>query len=271
MAQQTYEELSMLCDKDYVYKVNDRIRIRKPTIRDITRYGEQRYYSLLSAFVSIPSDLKAELAEMDIDFTTISDWELFLLLVRQISKEESTIWFEEGIDFQYDMTNLFLNPENGQTVLKTNDGVTIDVNIYNKIATYLRAVHDIAVKRERPFNKLTKKVMLREARDKLAIARRKPYKSQLRNMISTVVNSEGGKYNYEEILDLDIVAFTDSVKRISAIVSTRALIQGSYSGMLDLKKIPKESFDMMRDLTPKAQDVAELRKQHQATGASFGE
>lgn len=271
MAQQVYEELSMLCDKDYVYKINDRIRIRKPTIRDIARFGEQRYYSLLSAFVSIPSDLIAELDEMKIDFTVISDWELFLLLVRQISKEESTIWFEDGIDFNYDMTNLYLNQENGQTVLKTNDGVMIDLNIYNKIATYMRAVHDIAVKRERPFNKLTKRVMIREARDKLAIARRKPYKSQMRNMISTIVNSEGGKYNYDEILDLDIVAFTDSVKRISCIASTKALMQGSYSGMVDIKKIPKDSFDMMRDLTPKAQDVSELRKQHQASGATFGE
>lgn len=271
MAQQDYKELSMLCDRNYVYEINDRIKIRKPTIRDIAKFGEQKYYSLLSAFVSVPSDLKAELDELGIDFTTISDWELFLLLVRQISKEDSTVWFEDGIDFTYDMSNLYLNKENGQTVLITNDGVTIDINIYNKMATYLRAIHDIVVRRERPFNKLTKKVMLREARDKLAIARRKPYRSQLRNMISTVVNSEGGKYNYEEILDLDIVAFTDSVKRISCIVSTRALMQGSYSGMIDLKKIPKESFDMMRDLTPKAQDVVELHKQHQASGASFGD
>lgn len=271
MAQQVYNELAMLCDRDYIFEINDKIRIRKPTIRDIAKFGEQRYYSLLSGFVSVPSDLIAELSELKIDFTTISDWELFLLLVRQISKEDSSIWFEGGIDFNYDMTNLYLNNENGQTVLITNDGVTIDLNIYNKIATYMRAVHDIVVKRERPFNKLTKRVMIREARDKLAIARRKPYKSQLRNMISLIVNSEGGKYSYEEILDLDIVAFTDSVKRLVAIASTKSLMTGSYSGMVDIKKIPKDSFDLMRDLSPKAQDVAELRKQHQASGATFGE
>ena len=269
MAIQSFDEMRMLCDKDYVYEINDRIRIRKPTLREIAAMGEQRHYGMLSAFVSVPSDLIAELDEMGLDFTTISEWELFLLLVRNISKEDSVIWFEDGIDFQYDMNNLYLNKENGMTVLITNDGVTIDPNVYNKIAEYLRAVYDIQVKRERPRNKLTKRVMIQEAKSKLAYARRKPHKSQLRNMISTVVNSEGGKYNYEEILDLDIVAFTDSVKRLMAIASTKALMHGAYSGMVDLKKIPKDSFDMMRDLTPKVQDVAAMRKQFQQSGGSF--
>lgn len=265
-----FDEMRMLCDKDYVYEINDQIRIRKPTLREIAAVGEQRHYSMLSAFVSVPSDVIAELDEIGLDFTQISEWELFLLFVQRISKEDSAIWFEGGIDFNYNMTNLYLNKENGMTVLITNDGVKIDLNIYNKIAEYLRAVYDIQVKRERPRNKLTKRVMIQEAKSKLAYARRKPHKSQLRNMISTVVNAEGGKYNYDQILDLDIVAFTDSVKRIACIASTKALMQGAYSGMVDIKKISKDSFDMMRDLTPKVQDVAEMRKQFQQSGGSFG-
>jgi hypothetical protein len=41
----------------------------------------------------------------------------------------------------------------------------------------------------------------------------------------------------------------DDISRLQIIVNSDALLQGSYSGMIDTKKIPKREFDWFREIT----------------------
>ena len=50
-------------------------------------------------------------------------------------------------------------------------------------------------------------------------------------------------------LQREIYEFMDDLKRLQIIVHSDALLQGSYSGMIDTKKIPKEVFDWMKDIS----------------------
>ena len=40
----------------------------------------------------------------------------------------------------------------------------------------------------------------------------------------------------------------DSVNRIQVMTNTEAMINGSVSGMADMSKVPKENFNLMRDI-----------------------
>lgn len=242
---QNFDQLQMLFGYGE-YRINDHIAIRQPTVGEVMRLGEREYYGMLSAFTAVPSDMIGELWEKGIDWTNLSDFELFIMLSRGLTPDRTSILFGSEIDFS--RFELCLNPQNEQLVLQDQNGIRIDINIYTKISEYLRSMHGIVPKREMPYNKLTKKVMIREAMDKLAISRRKSYKSMMYNMVSSMVNSAGFKYDYTSIQDLGIVAFTDAVKRISTITSANNLTLGAYMGNLDVKKINKNEFNWMRDL-----------------------
>ena len=47
---------------------------------------------------------------------------------------------------------------------------------------------------------------------------------------------------------MPIYAFMDSISRIQIIRTTTALLQGCYSGMIDMKKINKNELNFMREI-----------------------
>ena len=67
-------------------------------------------------------------------------------------------------------------------------------------------------------------------------------------MISFYLNHPGSKYKKNELRNVGIVEFYDSVQRLQIYESTHAVINGSYSGFVDTSKIPKNEFNFMRDL-----------------------
>ena len=69
----------------------------------------------------------------------------------------------------------------------------------------------------------------------------------LMSMISFCVNHPGFKYRADELENLGIYAFMDSVNRLQIYESTSALISGSYSGFCDLSKVDKNQFNFMRN------------------------
>ena len=48
---------------------------------------------------------------------------------------------------------------------------------------------------------------------------------------------------------MGLVEFFDDISRLQIIVQSDALLQGSYSGMVDTKKIPQKNFDWLREIT----------------------
>ena len=92
--------------------------------------------------------------------------------------------------------------------------------------------------------------MIEEDKTNTSIARQQNLKhtSALLPLVSTLVNHPGFKYKLEELKDVGIYQFMDSVKRIQIYESTIALTQGSYSSFCDTSKIDKKQFDFMRQI-----------------------
>lgn len=231
------------------YKVNDYITITIPKIGEIVKYGERDYYSMVNTLVAIPSDMKVQLWDMKprVDWMQITDFQLFMMLAPSLPKDKTQILFGD-LDFQ--AMKIFENKANGTIVLRNPDtGETIDELAYGKISSYLCASHNIHKKVERAANEFTKKFMIDEARQKLEYNAKQPYKSFLRPLISAVKCRMG--YTLDYVKNMGLYEFMDDLSRLQVIVNSDALLQGSYSRMIDAKKIPKSELDWCREINTK--------------------
>ena len=118
---------------------------------------------------------------------------------------------------------------------------------YMEIAEYIRTLLNIHPKIEKAKGKTTKQWMIDE--DKMNMAQRdEKNTSTLLPLISACINHPGFKYKLQELRDVGIYEFMDSVQRLQIYESTHALMGGMYSGFADMSKVPKEQFNFMREL-----------------------
>lgn len=246
------DELRIYRGEDY--KISKHIVLHQPTLDEIERYGEQYYYSMLYQLTATPQSMKAQLWDMGVDYTTITPYELFYqLLYRLYPKERTSIIFGD-LDFQ--KFQLVQRKDNNEIELyqtvQTYEGideVELDEFTYNMIMDYLRKVHIIEKDERIPANESTKMILIEDAKDEIEKNKNKEYHSQLQNLISSMVNSEGFKYNHSQVWDMKINAFMDSVKRISKIKNAGLLLQSGYSGYgINLKDVDKKQLDWLGEL-----------------------
>jgi len=223
--------------------INDKIQVRQPTIRDVATMGEERYYSMVFALTAISSDAKSFLWDAGIDWTDVSDFEMFCLMSAGLQKTETEILFGD-----LDFTEFYMKRrEDGTLFIENNSGVVIDMYIHKKIHDYLCRIHNIKKRPEFAGNKLTKMVMIEDDRQRLKRESTKAKESMLLPLISSMVNSEGFKYNIETVQNMKLFAFMDSVRRIQLIKSTDHLTTAYYSGNMDVDKFDKSKLDWLRD------------------------
>ena len=120
--------------------------------------------------------------------------------------------------------------------------------MYMKIAEYVRKLHGIKPKIEKAANKTTKRILIQLDRDRIAKAQKEGYKSQLKPLISAMMRYPGFKYKSTELKDCGLYEFMDTIQGAQIYVSSTALLQGSYSGMIDTSKINKKEFNWLRSL-----------------------
>jgi CRISPR/Cas system-associated exonuclease Cas4 (RecB family) len=70
--------------------------------------------------------------------------------------------------------------------------------------------------------------------------------SILQPLISSYINHPGTKHSLQELKEVGVYEFFDSIKRLQIYESATALMKGMYSGMVDGKKIKPEEYNFMR-------------------------
>ena len=91
-----------------------------------------------------------------------------------------------------------------------------------------------------------------EEKEKARAMERKnhPYdKSYLLPLVSALVNHPGFKYKTNELKQLNIYQFMDSVRRLQVYENTTALLKGMYSGFVDGSQIHERDVNWLRDLS----------------------
>ncbi len=236
------DELKIYRGKDFV--VSEHIKIHQASIDEIYDYGEHDYYSMVYNLTATPQTLKSELWDMQprIDYTQITQFELFCyMLYNMYSQKKTSILFGD-----LDLTKFQITQKDDGSLMLCqvidNDIVVIDEYTYLVITDFLRQVHIIEKDEKLPANNTTKMILIEDAREERKQNKNKEYHSQLKNLISAMINSEEFKYNHSEVWDMKINAFMDSVKRILKIKNANLLLQSAYSGFggVNLKEVKKQ-------------------------------
>lgn len=236
------DALKIYRGKDFI--VSEHIRIHQPSIDEIYEYGEREYYSMVYNLTATPQTMKSELWDMhpSVDYTKITQFELFCYMLHNMySQEKTSILFGD-----LDLTKFQISQKvDGSLMLYQvikNDTVIIDEYTYIVITDFLRQVHLIEKDEKLPANNTTKMILIDDAREERLKNKNKEYHSQLKNLISAMINCEEFKYNHSDVWDMKINAFMDSVKRILKIKNANLLLQSAYSGFsgINLKDVKKQ-------------------------------
>ena len=141
----------------------------------------------------------------------------------------------------------YLNTLNNETILyDVENDIVIYRLIYTKMVNYIRKIHNIKPKVQKAANETTRRILIQLDRDKISKSKKEPYKSQLKELISAMMRFPGFKYKTTELKECGLYEFMDTVYGAQVYVSSTALLQGSYSGMIDTSKIDKKEFNWMR-------------------------
>ena len=236
------DELQLYFGEEYV--INEHIKIHQPTIGEVVNYGEASYFSTVHTITAIPSDMKSQLWDMELDWTEVKDFELFMMLVQTLTLDRTSLLFG---DLDFSKLRPFQNNQNGNIVLANREtGVIIDEMIYLRIVNYLRKLHNIKPKVEKAFNKITKKILIEEDRQKILHSKDKPFKSYLLPLISAVKVKQG--YTKDYVKNMGFYEFFDDVARMQLINNADHLLSGVYAGTIDMKKINKAELNWMKEI-----------------------
>lgn len=249
-----FDELQMYYGMDYeiVDAGGNKIIIKSPTIGQIIEFGEKRVYASIMPFVGNPTSYRLQLWDMGIDWNKISDYELFVMLVQTLEKENTCLLFG---DLDFKTLKPYMDTSNNNEIVLLNDdkSLMIDEETYIHMREYIRLLFDQNPKVEKAKGRATKEAIIDEERMNLIneqkLNRNKKDKSIYLPLISALVNHPGFKYKKNELKEVGLMEFMDSVKRLQVYESTRALMSGMYSGFCDTSKMNlNKELNWLRDL-----------------------
>ncbi|MCI8416413.1 MAG: hypothetical protein HFI33_02725 [Lachnospiraceae bacterium] len=229
------------------FKVNEYITVYSPYVYEVRDFGENLYHYVLSLFVRRPYDIAVELYDKDIDYQSVSDWDIFFETATKIPIELSCILFGK-----LNFTDFVpcLNNENGYKCLvnKHNNKICIDEVIYRKIVTFLRYIHFISEKVEYDVgNSMAKKFLIdrmRRKRNKLTnefASGKKKSNSNISDMIKYCVNNSNFKYDYHSVMNMKLNLLYESYLFITHNNERDNIMSGIYHGTIDSTKMKDKS------------------------------
>ena len=251
-AELVFNNLQLYFCKDYTvkHKNSNGITIHQPRISDFVKYDEKVIYDSVMPFISNPTSLRVQLWDMDIDWNKITDYQLFSLMIANCNNEFTEHIFGD-VNFAEFKIRRIGEDINEFDLYNAKQNIIIDENIYTQMAKYIQAMFCITLKTEYVKGRFNKEDTIREEKFELAHGKNKNAGANLSTMISFCVNHPGFKYKLEELENIGIYAFMDSVNRLQIYESTSALMSGMYSGFCDTSKIDKEQFNFMRNIVEK--------------------
>lgn len=215
-----------------------KFRIKIPTVGEILE-DEQSYYSDIHALTAVPYQYMVQLDDMGIDYTTLTDFDLFMLLFPIHAQKGLPLIFSD-----LDVSGYVPNIEDGNKYLyndRLGDDYKIDEFVYMQIVSTIRKINDLERVRYKPANDEAKRYLLEKERRKLKRNARKPYEPYLEKLVIALVNKSDFKYDYDSVMDLSIYKFNSSFKQISTSINYDNTMIGVYTGNIDTSKISDKS------------------------------
>lgn len=229
--------LNLLRGEDLV--INDKLKVKHPTLEDIKNYGENLYFGFVSLFCTKPYDLMVELDDSGFDYVDLTNYDVFLMLYQTGDYKECMKIFLGDYDFK------LYQDKNQQFFLYDEDkDVGIDNIVYEQISKFIKQMNIISDKTEfNPANKGARKFLIKNERRKRKRQKNKnntENTSHLTNQISALVWGNTSGYNYNNIWNLYAYQFFDGLRRLQKIKDYNNIMNGVYTGNIDSKNLNQE-------------------------------
>lgn len=270
------------CDELKIYRGGDiqitpKIIVTQPTLDQIERFGEKRYFNAVQTLTAVGADLKWQLWDFDkTDYTQIEDYDLFIKFISHLVSSKKDLYNKLtsqpehaeklSVISEEDLEDMLVNPlqlvlkdvdladfapykiKNEQIILyDASHDITIDKAVYFQIVDVVRKIHGFKRNNQLPANEKTKMDLIEDARDEAMASMQKPYKSVLKPLISALT-VKCGLCGDDKVWNMKISAFFDNIKRIGKIQDAELLLQGAYSGFSSLKGVDRTRLDWAGDI-----------------------
>lgn len=247
-----FDELKMYFGKPYVIDVENSIGqvvVKIPTIGQIIDIGQDRFFQTLNLFITNTTVYRSFLWKLGQDWNEVSDFDLWKILYKNADDDVLNLLFE-GIDFkQLDYYEQHKDEETRVLLYDPTNEVEINEEVYQNIHQYLQEVFNMHPEEEFTKDKTLKTWWIQK--DEREASRKKDNDSNqksLKTLISACINHPGFKYKLEELENVNVCVFYDSVKRLQIYESSTAVLKGLYSGMVDGSKIKPTEYDFMKEI-----------------------
>ena len=236
-----------MATRNMLYKseivINDFVSIKIPSVGQVIEC-EDEYYNLVQLLTAMPIDLMVPLDDAGIDFSTINDYELFILLFNAIKQCDTKLIFG---DLDLSPFEFAIDDQTGKIVyLDPKTERKFDRALQVNIAETLRKIHHLEKNNRKPGNEEARKYMIERARKKQNRNRRRKHDSQLEDLIVAMVNTEQYKYDFAGTLELSIYQFNESVRQITHKQNYSNLMFGINSGSIDPKTINQDDLNWLK-------------------------
>lgn len=214
--------------------ITDKLSLRIPTVGEILE-DEQSYYSIIYSITATPFQYMVQLDDMGIDYTQITDWELFMMLFPMYAKTDLSLLFG---DLDTSDFGIYINQQdNSQVIYSPNNNIVIDELIYNDLSDTIRKINLFEKVKSKPGNESARKYLLEKERKKQKRNAKKPKELYLEKLVIALVNTSEFPYNYETCMDLSIYKFNQSFKQIQQKITFDNTMIGVYAGTVDTSKM----------------------------------
>lgn len=232
------------------YQASKKLVVHNPTLSEIFAYGEDRYIQDISATIMRPYDAAVFLYDLGKDYRDVDNFEFFYTFGYQMVSTDCILF--PGVNITE--FNVGINQGTGEYVLY-NKEIVIDKIVYTKIVSAIREFHFLPDKVFiNPGSKYALKVWVKQQKEKMKRdAKKKRPEFSYADIISSLVNLSGFKYNYDTVRDIHISQLLDSFYRQNKIIEYQNIMNGLFSGNLDHDKIDIEDISWFSKIDLKKQ------------------
>lgn len=251
-----FDDLQIYFAEPYIIDVpsaQGTLTIHQPSFRDLIRFGEKRFFSGLNPLITNTTSYRYPLWKMGIDWNEFSDFDLFLLLYKDLDVDVMKCFFDDVDLTKFGVYEKTVGEDVTHVLYDEDLEIEINEEVYWHFSQYLRKVFNM-----NPEEKITKDPILkqwyinqdeRQMENERKLAEKGKTKSHsILPLISACVNHPGFKYSINELKDITIGQFYDSVSRLQVYENTTALLKGMYSGFVDGKSIKPENYNFMKEI-----------------------
>ncbi len=211
-----------------------KLSIRIPTVGEILD-DEQNYYNIISSLTASPYQYMVQLNDVfHIDYTTITDYDLFKMLFSAYLQSDLSIVFG---DLNISDFGIYRTDNKQDILMSPSSGIEINEKVYNDLASIIRKINLLEKVNYKPGNESAKKYLLEKERKRQKRNAKKPHEPYLEKIVIALVNTSEFPYDYDSCMDLSIYRFNQSFKQIQHKIAFDKTMIGVYAGTVDTSKL----------------------------------